>query len=488
MYGNPIHNTARITILDFRLQETGTFNDQFHRPLEAVIRHDAIENLAGRVNQAIHSNSVGTVHADLLAGMADGIITVSATPDRRAGIVNGWNERRFRFTMTVQIEGGFGSEICYFQGYSEYFDISHAGSIDPNLVFYINSYTSVSRTTDPMNPNGGYIDRVRETRQVLNGAYGANEAPQLYGARPEDLFIGIQGSYISQGIETGMPIADTRINLRNQTFANSRMNAVPAATLASVINTHRRAQTVADFGHGAENVYDRMIQLIHERSPMENKFIAAISSIQNDGYAASVFFTLETLLKIDPTVLSRTGYTPLEDLSMVSHAGGNHCDWSGSDKASQIAYLAATTTSAIMQACGMVTVHFHATNMTLTGETISAMTAPSILYSNSNAEATWQLFLTRFTGEVMPDLTASNLIPISVTIDADVFNETRIVLSIDGGPEVLYVFPAFADSLLQPNFTTNEANYHSLLTGVEYVLQATGIGTAASNLNAIAEV
>lgn len=479
LFNNMYSRNTQVNIVELRLQETGTFNQQFHRPYEAIIRHDSLESLSRRIESTIHRSSVGRVDNELLSGMADGLITVSATPDQAAGIVNGWSERRFRFTMTVSAKIGFAEELYYFQGYSEYFDVSYGNNINPKLVFFINSYTRVSRGTDPTNPLGGYIDRVIESRQVLNGVYGANSASELYGIRPEDLFIGVQSSYLSQGLsDTTMPLTDTRVGMIGTTFSNSRNNALPCNMLTGLINTWREAETLSEFGQGTENVYDRAIQKLHEPSPMENVFIAALSQIQNNGASPSAWFSLEDLSRIDASVSQRIYYSPLESTAMV-HSTGMSSDWDGANKQTQIAYLVASATASLMQSSGLVTAHFFATNITMNGQTSVEMTAPGISFSTNNPVAAYTLFTSRFASEIMPDLTANNLIPIAITVSADIYNETHVSVSIDGQPPVPYVYPSFADSLLQSTMTVDRTNYNSLITGVEEVLNYVGINKPA---------
>lgn len=477
MYGSNYGRVTEVSIVELRLQETGTFNNQYHRPFEAIIRHESLENLSRRIESTISAAGPSRIDNSLISGMSDGLITVSATPDQETAIANGWHERRFRFTMTVAIKSGFGERLCYFQGYSEFFDVSHGNNIDPNMVFYINSYTVVSRMADPTNPMNGYIDRVIESRQVLNGTYGANNSPQLYGIRPEDLFIGVQSSYFSQGnLDSSIPIRDTRIGLSGQTFASNRVNAIPSNLLTTVVNTWREVETTADFGQGGESIHDRAIQKLHDRSPLENPFIAQLSQLQYAGLTPTTHFTLADLAKIDPTVSQRIYYQPLEDFGQV-HSVGMTSQWNGADKLTQIAYLAATSTIALMQATGMITAHFFATNMTMDGTPVVNMTAPGVTFSTTNPTGAYNLFTMRFTSEVMPDITCNNLIPVSVSISADIYNETMITISMDGQPAVDYVFPSFADSLLQPMMTVSSHNYNDMITGVESILNYCGISS-----------
>lgn len=485
MFNNIYANTSKISIERLVLQETGTFNQMFHRPYEAVLSNDGLSHLSRRIEETIHQNSVGKVTPSLLSGLSDGLITVSATPDQASNIVNGWGERRFRFTLTVSCKTGFGEEISYFQGYSEYFDISHGNNVNPEMIFFINSYTRVSRKADPTNPMGGYIDRVMESRQVLNGTYAANGAGQLYGQRPEDLFVGVQSNFLSQGDLGLIPMNDTRVGLINKTFGTTRQNAVPSSIISNLVNTWRETQTLADFGQGDNNLYDRAISQVHERSPMENTFIATLSNIQNNGISPSAWFTLNDLARIDPTVSQRTFFSPLEAGTMV-HNAGTTANWNGAGKETQIAYLIANATSGLMQACGLATVHFFATNMTMGQGYSVEMTEPGLTYSTANPMAAYQLFTTRFANEVMADITEGNLIPVSITVSSDIYNETSILISIDGGMSTPYSFPTFADSLLQSTMTVNESAYRGMVGRLEDIMNYCGIDSMGLHQDQIA--
>ena len=53
MYGSNYGRATEVSIVELRLQETGTFNNQYHRPFEAIIRHESLENLSRRIESTI---------------------------------------------------------------------------------------------------------------------------------------------------------------------------------------------------------------------------------------------------------------------------------------------------------------------------------------------------------------------------------------------------------------------------------------------------
>lgn len=480
-------NQATCTIVDMKLQETGTFDTQFVRPYTAEIRSDALENLASRIHDTTKANPGAAINSSLTAGLATSLIMPSTTPERQAAIVNGWNTRRFRFILTVQQDNMFGSEIYYFQGYSEYFDVSHGGHINPNMVFYINSYTRVNRQRDYNNPNGGYIDKVIESRQVANGRYITENTGELYGLRPEDLVIGVQSSYMTNYNDGFGNILDTRIGLGNEVFSTSRNSAIPSNMLSNVITSYRTAQSVADFGQGTENIYDRTIQMLHEPNPMENAFIRELSSVQGKPFA-STEFTLNDLAKMDPSVSSRIFYQPVENIGLLSTAGMNS-GWSDTTIETKIASIVSQSVPGLMLECNLITAQFFSSNMTI-GTTIDTrMLAPGVTVSTANPAACYNMFIMRFNQEVMPDITMLNRIPVTLTVDCDVYNQMVIDVSVDGKPSIRYAVPSFCDALFQPQTSMNRDTFTELVTGVEAIMNYCGIGQEPNTFaNAIISV
>lgn len=478
-------NREKFNIVSLVLQETGTYQRQHTRPYEAVIRQEALDNLNNRIANTIRAETVGDVKQTLVSGLANGLISVSATPEREAHIVNGWAERRFRFTMIVESNTGLGTDLFYFQGYSEFFDISYGDCIDPNMIFYINSYTRIRRQSDPLNPVGGYVDRVVESRQVLNGRYAGNNE-DLYGIRPEDLFVGVQSSYMQDAVSenySGNRYYDTRDRLNTSTFSNRRSNAIPSDMLSNIINTWRNVQVTADFGTGGENIYDRAIQVVHEKSPSECGFIRELSHLQGLASTATTNFTLNELKEIDHDIAKKTHYQPTENGYGLSYAEEGS-DWGGSTRSAQIAATLSNAVLALMMECGLVTVHFMASNMmTYDGSLYLKMTDTGLTRSNVNQAGAYEHFLYRFKTEIFPDISFNDEIPLTISLSSNIYNETVVDVTIDIDPTEHYVYPSFADSLLQPTMTMDKHIYHDMVTGVEHILNSCGIDSNCRAIN-----
>lgn len=462
---------SRIIIKDMILQETGTYGPQYARPYNAVTSYDVLENLNHRIEETTRMNPTAKINGSLIAGLSSGLVMPSANWERELAIPYGWSERRLRFILEVEAETGFGTEIYFFQGYTEYLGVSHAGSIDPEMVFYINSFMRINRSRDFTGlSSAGFRDVITETAQVINGRFHSQNNGEVYGLRPEDLFTGVQSSYLSSalsGINEGSVI-DTRINRATDVFRSRRTNAIPSNFLSNVIDTYRTANSLADFGQSSEDIYSRAIQTCHEASPYENPFIRSISEIK--GMQNVTYFTMNDLFKIDNGIASKTHYNPITDAVRLTQVTDNIESWGDASIKTQLATVLSNAVSGLMVENMLIAITFTSTNMTL-----NAQPDTRIMYAQGVTTADMRQyhanFVRRFETEVLPDITHQNTIPISVLISADLYGETKIEIGLDGEYPTPYVTPSWGDALLAPVVTTNQNEYHGLITGVEHIVQ-----------------
>ena len=478
MFYNNTQNKLHIEKLF--LQETGTFNQQFARPYVADTRQDNLSALSDRILNASRISPTSTIRPTTLTGMANSVIKPSTDVERPISIVNGWNQRRFRFTLEVHESSGLGGTYVYqFYGYSEYFDLSHGGEIDPNMVFFINGYTRMSRM---MASNGsGLVDHLSDTCSIVNGHTLAENNPQLYGLRTEDLLVTLQSGYITgrSDVTNRQDVIDTRIGLKNKVFSTSRHNDIPSNYLSRLVDTYRSAQIMQEFGEGDQSILERSITTVHESNPFENRFIRDLSIARGMSFAVSDF-TIKQLMGIDPTFnASRVYYQPVEDLAMLSN--GCSENWDGRDNNTLIASTLARSVPSLMISCGLVVANFTSTNQTLTGLPETNFVTPAVTIATMEPIRLQQKFLTRFNTEILPDITSGNLIPIQLFITADVKNEIHINISVEGYAPDLYVFPCFCDSLLQPTVTASSAHLTNLVVGIEAVLENISIDNMSIN-------
>lgn len=464
-----------IKLVSLILQETGTFEQQHMRPYEAINNMEGLSVLSQKVEMINNSNPGCQIAAEDIAGLSSGMIQPSSNIEGVIPIINGWQQRRFRFTLVIEDVSRLAPEIYQFTGFSEYFDVSHGNHIDPNMAFFINSYNRLRRSADPA--LGRYVDTIVESQNIVNGRMMiADNQHQLLGIRQKDIFSGLQSMFINGALNTynnSGAVIDTRNGFETSVFASNRKAAIPSAYLAGIIDTYRNAQSTIDFGQGVENVYDRCISTSHGRLPIEVRFLRELSALRGTTTPVNDF-SIGELLRLDPTFAQRISYQPVDDLNQLSVAG-YYAPWDGRDRETLIATTLARAVPAVMVTCGLITAHFSATNMTLTGEALVEMIAPGITVSTENPVRNYNMFLQKFRTEILPDITMLNRLPISVMVSADTTNEIHIVIQVDNGYKAEYRYPCFCDSLLQPVMTYSQDTLTNMVVSTEEILNYCGI-------------
>lgn len=466
---------SNLKLVELILQETGTFDSQYIRPYTAEVSNEALSRLEGRVNQHTGMNPNASIGCELVAGLTSGLVAPATSVERNVGIINGWNERRFRFLLTIEEENSFGTVIHYFQGYSEFYSLSYGDHIDPNMHFFINSYITVSRQLDPRIP-GAYTDSVIRSKVLTDGRMVDNTNAGLYTMRHPDIFAGLMNSYIEQAWPSG-EIQDTRIsNQGNAIIPIDRMSCgIPSHYLSNVIDTHRNAQMTVQTGFDNSSLYDRAFSLSHEGDPLENRFVRELTNRFAPGsIIPKIDFTLNELLGLDPTFATRVSYTPVDDLGMLSQAN-SFTPWGDRSIETRVASILSSSIPALMLNCGLVTVNFTSTNMTLTGGVDTRMLSPGATVNTANQIAVYNLFIGRYNREIHPDISQLDQVPVSISVAADIKNEVQIMVSVGGGSVYEYRYPCFCDGLLQPVLSSSKDNFNAMLTGVETIINHTGI-------------
>lgn len=454
-----------IKVIRIELFPTGTYQPLYSRPYVAEIHGHALDDLATRIERVTRTNPTTRIDGSLISSLSHSIIQPSASWESQLDIPYGWSQTRFLFTMEVMVSSHLSNEVYYFNGYTEYFDHSYGGYVDPQMKFFINSYIRVARINDPYAPEG-YRDQITDSAQVINGRIQSGNSPVLYGMRPEDVLTGIQSSYLSQTYShlRDNEFNDFRINKAHENIRSRRSNGTPAAYLAHVIDGYRSASLLADFGQGTEDIYSRAIQYSHEPSPSENPFIRALGNVI--GIPGTTNFSLSQLEMIDP------------DFPVNLHEVGqavrlNHRDdftpWSGTDEVTHMANRIRTAVAGLLTDCMLKSVVLSCDSHTDSGH-------PDIKvhYGEGVSAAVDENYFMnlqrRFAVEVLPDLTADGRIQVSFFAEIDLWGDSVINVSVNGSPQEPFCIPSWCDSMIAPVSTVHEENFNGMINGIETVI------------------
>ena len=458
---SPMGQVSNLTIPRLLITETGTYHDQFIRPLHIDVRADNIAN----INTSIAST--GSISASNLAGITGEFFKVAAIPEAVAPLVNGWNSKRCRFLMEIAYEraGMRTSEMV--SGYSDHLGVStiNGTHLDPNMVFYVNNITTIR--LDPIFTAGGqvqHVSRVVDNSHVLNDHLSATTNPNqaywersnMYDIRPQDvvhtLSLGIElDKYNPHQVLDGVSI------LRSESKLSNRANNVPVTYASKLLNAFNTAQAGMLVSTGTEEYYNEVSGMVRDSLAAHSAFLNKIRNVTSVGGGK---FTWSDLLAIDPTLNQRKSYVPLRELSKDFYTTADSEHWAGADITTQYATILAQVIPSLMAEVGLTQISFTSTNNYSLGATVGITTrviSGNTFSSGISLAGPSEVFKQRFESHVLKDLTYNNQLQFNLVANFDLIGESKIQLSVDNGPLTPYTVPSFADNSFSPMLTFNPA-------------------------------
>lgn len=466
-HGHTFGAQMNIRVAKLTMMATGTYNPLYSRPYQTHVDPTSLNNIVRRVDEAKGLNISGA----LFAGVAGNILAPSATPQGEIHVPLGWAERRIRFFLEVHCSGLSGNDfIYYFQGYTSHLGVTDAGAIDPQMEFYINSYIRVTRAQQ-MTPYGTTVrDVVTESAHIINGQIVTQHNQNLYGMRPQDIFVGIQSSYLEQSyghtMNPGDTFRDHRYVIGAEPVRSNRANNLPANVIAKVVDSYQTSKQLADFGQGQETIFGKAQNMVVEATPYENFFIRALSNLR--GTHCSTSFRFSDLERLDPNTRNVTNYLSLGSTQVAQqlHSVGQTEYWNGSNRETLAATMLSNAVPAIMMELMLSKIHFRSTNHDQMGAVNTVIINMNSL-TNTDMSMNLEVFKKRLEREIMYDLTYGNQELYMLEMSSDLFGETRISISIGGGPTITYTTPSFCDGLLTPVTTMSKDNYFGVVNDFE---------------------
>lgn len=453
--------TASLRVAKLIVQRAGTFNQMYYRPYQTTFNADVAMDLADRLQH--HGQAADTTSA-VMAGIANRLMMPSHQPVGMAGIANGWDTPRGRFTMVVEMRASSGAEFEYHvQGYTDHFDVSIAsGLIDPNMAFYVNSYLKLSKSHIATPTGIREHLAVTESAQVINGRIQTTQVGgELYSMRPTDIFGVMQGETIRSKhlpMEMRSGVADDRHVLTHKAIASARGNNLPANVLSKIVSSYATGQLMANTGIGNEDVYSRSRPYVYETTLQENPLFRQLSNIR--GIPESTVFTLNNLLSLDPNAThpSVATFITLDPnaLAMVHHTGQTETWQRPDDVLAWISTVLASSVPTIMMEMRLTRLDFSANNHDSQGFNTVIINGVRDIMERSPQRDDLEAFKMRFIHEVMRDITHNNETTYMLHMSVDLFGETLIDISFGGSPMVRYAVPSFCDAVMSPVLSPQE--------------------------------
>lgn len=491
MYG---FNNTTITVGDFILTQTGTYQEQSLRPFTTNIQADALQQL-DRSTQ--HGQNLGVSAVEDVAGS---VVRPSATPEGNVNIAHGWASRRFRFLMRVVEEHPFNAgqkvqRVLF--GYTDHSDAS-INHLDPDMRIYFNSETVIAdrvRNT----PNGPVSEpMVLAANQIISplDMFGPNahfsayhQSPSSYLIRPEDIFgMGQTRSVTDKLAESGMYgggidlVMDSRSTVgQGGAYKYSRRrDTSPSRYLSDTLTSYQHALKEAQMaddgvvGTDQEVLYGEAQAHASNQDIHTNMFFSRLKD--HAEFMERGYVTLRDLERLFPEVTHTTKYS-LDDGRSIRRINqmqdSEH--WNGSDNLTLAASTLAQVIPAIMMDNYIRTISFAATN----GHGYSEYTIDFHEQGTTGVVAGLALigpvqeFQRRLITDVLNTITMHNQIGFQISMSADLAGDSVIDIAMDGEPVRRYVAPTFSDSLFTPMITHDRERPQQISQDLLYLVEQT---------------
>jgi hypothetical protein len=468
------HHALNLRITKLLIHDTGTYNSQWRRPFHTEPSPTALSSFQERLQYA------PKIAPSMLAGVANQFLTPMAQPEKQISIPNGWNERRLRFVMEVEIEhlGGMGRSVEMIMGYTDHPGVSLNGHLDEHMQFFVNSVMHVK--TLPERTPSGVIARsnVTDSSHVL----ADNHFDNIYSSkeqrmRPEDLYATMTRTHL-QGLGD---IVDGRSTMTNVAVKSRRSNGMAAHYMANVIQAYQMASATQQLGQGDFAIMSQARGLVGENLASRDPFLSGMSQVQ--GMSVGNVFTYKDLQRLDPGVPHVTRYTTMQGVQQVQevHQVGQTADWGAATRETVVATILSQAVPGILMDLGLTVAAFKATNLDIGAQIHTLIMNLESFSQGVDLTPQMQMFVARLEHEVLRDISYDNQVGFMIQMNIDLFGETWIKISLDGGPCIDFVTPSFCDALLVPVITGNQDLSVQVASDIEMLVNSVADNLALPN-------
>lgn len=484
-------DTLKVVVKKAHFRETGTYNPVFMRPYKSSIT----ELNQRQLIEATHGGQ--SITPSILSGFANEFLQPDASYQQVSRIDEGWDTPRFRFIIEVEYHSihqnfyqGQPPKTKIIQGYTTHVGYSPNGAIDPSMGLRFNTIITLRHSVE-QTPFGPTLrTTVAQADHVLHDQWAnAQQQPQQafytdqpqqqpwtnWMMRPEDVFRSIGAEIMVRGANQSDEIYDMRNSLISTPIGRSkRKNSLAPHYVSEILNAYNHShmnydQNYTD-GLGYAEVMHQAEGHVQEQSVIADEFFRKIKQ-QSVNFDQTGGITYGELCSIFPDFDQAAVFTinpPVQKQQPVHHHGETEF-WNTSTNETIWATSLSHAIPAIMMDLMLKNLTLTATNRTPTGEHfVQFLDARSFIDHLDNLNSYLNHFRWQFIGEVLKGLSMHNQIDYELSVMIDVAGETRITLSLMGGPMVDYATPSFCDGLFIPVITTNQDN----LTALAYDMSA----------------
>lgn len=457
------------------------YQDVYQRTYSLNAKVDQLHKLENVFyNYGVHNNT--PISENLLAHEIPNIISLSNSVLGQAIIPNGWNTQRIRFILEVESNVAGNIVVSYIQGFTEYYDKSITGKLDPNMRFFINSVTNVIKMIDTV--RGTYMVRPQSVFNVITDLAGGYKFEEVTG--PSDLKL-IRPRDIHESTSTlelfgasNDLVINTTGTIANEPLVSSRVNNNPLSYFTKTINSIIDAKADAANSYNLQDVYRSASINTAEPNIFSTPFMFELYGMYgNDLNSFKPIFTLNMLNQLDPMVASKIKlFDNTSDL--VSNSFNTMLDTNDTQVLYQptIETISATTVAHTITSIMIETLisDLSLSFSNLTGENVVIVSNVRSFIDGIDLIPYTNKIIAKVKNVLLPQITKNGLLGVEVILTADILGDTTVSIAISDGYKLGYHtpfrFPTFADSLYVPTIT-NSVNKRLIVDDFSNIIDST---------------
>ncbi|MNP98183.1 hypothetical protein D3C85_107960 [compost metagenome] len=449
---------------------TGTYGDQFLRPFYLG---DNVDFQSMSILQEVTKGG-RNINAGVLAPFSGQLLRPKADVMTGIQIANGWGEQRLRFMMEVQSQAMGANLISYVTGYTDYPGYSRINGnevvFDKNMKLYFNNTVTLQHSTYDAGHGNATRSSVIDSSHLLFGKYNpsfnADQSEVAMTTRPEDIF-----SIMEVSMQSGnQPYSDGRLLFADLLPKKSRRsNELTNVYMSSILSNYRDSVTNAMGAmNGPAEAMSYAIGNVAESVINEDPLFHAICRTLNFNEDGSI--TYGSLCQVSPGLDHVAAVTGGESkYTQQLHHAGQTANLAAATPECMAATTVAREVPAIMSELMLIGLMFTATNDTIGGEYVVDIAPNYLSFAQMDMTRYIEMFKQRFIGSVLQGLSNNRMTKFSMSVQVDMFGETYVNISLNGGPMTPHCFTGFADALTAPVMSYNQEAVFSLVKDFDQV-------------------
>lgn len=481
-------NQSRLQVTQFTITDTGTSDDMIQQSFTSHLDQRAMLQF----NEQTQGGSM--ISAETLSGLAGNIIRPDINSARGLEIFGGWGVKRHRFIMQLQYNNGMGANTRYiYTGYTDNASFDPMiGDFDRNMRIMFNNAISVTQTMIPT-PSGLVPNvTVNDISHILNPrALGGGLQPILNPdlsfavapstLRPSDVFVNL--STEARAREMGAPIQSlsTMADMKKA----SRSSVIASQYLDRSLNALKTAHETASPTTTEQQLYTTAMGYASDQYIHSDVFIGELVNL---GFAMNGFVTWEALASIHPEIKTpeviryirrqqaQEQISAVDGDKYVNRRGENEVFISSSGV--NASYEAIIASSVMQSVPALFLTNFigqavlTATNMTMHGGVHVELRTPIAITELPSAFIMGRIpqLQQQLSRVIFQDLPVNKEVPFYIEMHVDVFGESFVRVSYNGGIMTPFSVPSYCDAMMSPLIAATQQPLIDISHDIRYLV------------------